>query len=379
MATSNDLLIKQRSVIEFLAAEGCSAENIHARMKTVYGEIAFQTVQFANGAACRVPTNYNQPTPWSENKLKFNNSQSREKTVNSCVLASWCWLVIVCSSSTSSSDSPYAEVRKSFGCVHPHRRYNNASSSTYVPNGNKFGEHFEAGQGYWSQDSVTVAGTTVENQIFGEVLSANDIFRDIDIDGVFGLMPIHSDGDEGPTVLENMISQRRLPIPYFSLYLNRYNTSGLDSMLIFGGIDRDYCTGGFIFTPLITPYRWQFRMDGVEVFNRNLNGRRGHADLDTSTPLIYGPMEEIKILHIMLGATPHEKLPGRFVFNCSEVDMLPDVGFIISGYSLPLSSKDYVIKEDEDGQVTCFSAIAGLYWRKDTMPVFHEGLLYLFR
>ena len=39
MATSNDLLIKQRSVIEFLAAEGCSAANIHARMKTVYGEM----------------------------------------------------------------------------------------------------------------------------------------------------------------------------------------------------------------------------------------------------------------------------------------------------------------------------------------------------
>ncbi|GFN93962.1 hypothetical protein PoB_002046800 [Plakobranchus ocellatus] len=35
MATSNDLLIKQRSVIEILAAEGCSAANIHARMKTV--------------------------------------------------------------------------------------------------------------------------------------------------------------------------------------------------------------------------------------------------------------------------------------------------------------------------------------------------------
>ncbi|GFO32395.1 histone-lysine N-methyltransferase SETMAR [Plakobranchus ocellatus] len=38
MATSNDLLIKQPSVIEFLAAEGCSAANIQARMKTVYGE-----------------------------------------------------------------------------------------------------------------------------------------------------------------------------------------------------------------------------------------------------------------------------------------------------------------------------------------------------
>ncbi|GFO38058.1 histone-lysine N-methyltransferase SETMAR [Plakobranchus ocellatus] len=41
MATSNDLLIKQRSVIEFLAAEGCTAANIHARMKTVYGEMCF--------------------------------------------------------------------------------------------------------------------------------------------------------------------------------------------------------------------------------------------------------------------------------------------------------------------------------------------------
>ncbi|GFN74186.1 hypothetical protein PoB_000069200 [Plakobranchus ocellatus] len=39
MATSNDLLIKQPSVIEFLAAEGCSAANIHAKMKTFYGEI----------------------------------------------------------------------------------------------------------------------------------------------------------------------------------------------------------------------------------------------------------------------------------------------------------------------------------------------------
>ncbi|GFO43442.1 transposase [Plakobranchus ocellatus] len=39
MAISNDFLIKQRSVIEFLAAEGCSAANIHARMKTFYGEM----------------------------------------------------------------------------------------------------------------------------------------------------------------------------------------------------------------------------------------------------------------------------------------------------------------------------------------------------
>ena len=39
MASSrNDHLIKQRSVIEFLTAEGCSAVVIHKRMKAVYGD-----------------------------------------------------------------------------------------------------------------------------------------------------------------------------------------------------------------------------------------------------------------------------------------------------------------------------------------------------
>ena len=38
MASANDLLVKQRSVTEFLTAEGCSAVNIHQRMKSVYGD-----------------------------------------------------------------------------------------------------------------------------------------------------------------------------------------------------------------------------------------------------------------------------------------------------------------------------------------------------
>ncbi|GFN76073.1 histone-lysine N-methyltransferase SETMAR-like protein [Plakobranchus ocellatus] len=39
MAISNDLLIKQRSAFEFLAAEGCSAANIDVRRKAIYGEM----------------------------------------------------------------------------------------------------------------------------------------------------------------------------------------------------------------------------------------------------------------------------------------------------------------------------------------------------
>ncbi|GFO24880.1 lysosomal aspartic protease [Plakobranchus ocellatus] len=176
-----------------------------------------------------------------------------------------------------------------------------------------------------------------------------------------------------------MISQRRVPIPVFSLYLNRYNSNGRDSMLIFGGSDRDYCTGGLIFTPLTAPRSWQFEVDGVEVSSRMkvVSDEPGRAELDTSTPLIHGPMEEVRMLHYLLGGKPHEKLPRTFVFDCSKVDSLPPVEFIVSGYRLPLSSRDYVIKEDQDGQITCFSAIAGLYWRKDTTPIWILGTAFM--
>ncbi|GFO24872.1 cathepsin d [Plakobranchus ocellatus] len=150
-------------------------------------------------------------------------------------------------------------------------------------------------------------------------------------------------------------------------------------MLIFGGTDRDYYTGRLIFTPLVSSYRWQFKMDGVEVSNRSqfVIGGRDEAELDTSTPLIHGPMEEIQILHFFLGGKMHKKLPGRFIFDCSKVNTLPDVGFIVNGYSLLLSSKDFIIKEDEDGKITCFSAIAGLYWRRYNMSAWILGSSFM--
>ena len=39
MASSMDLRLKQRAVIEFLTAEGCSPIEIYSRMKAVYGEM----------------------------------------------------------------------------------------------------------------------------------------------------------------------------------------------------------------------------------------------------------------------------------------------------------------------------------------------------
>ncbi|GFR60988.1 histone-lysine n-methyltransferase setmar-like protein [Elysia marginata] len=45
MSSSMDLRIKQRAVIEFLTAEGCSPIEIYSRMKVVYGEMCLDLIR----------------------------------------------------------------------------------------------------------------------------------------------------------------------------------------------------------------------------------------------------------------------------------------------------------------------------------------------
>ncbi|GFN73869.1 histone-lysine N-methyltransferase SETMAR-like protein [Plakobranchus ocellatus] len=85
MATSNDLLnlIKQRSVIEFLADEGCFAANIYARTKTVYGEMSI-----SDCAVCKSVRIFKREDPRetilrdrkrSGRPLSISNTAHREK------------------------------------------------------------------------------------------------------------------------------------------------------------------------------------------------------------------------------------------------------------------------------------------------------------
>ncbi|GFS21057.1 histone-lysine N-methyltransferase SETMAR [Elysia marginata] len=72
MATSNDRLIKKHSLIQFMAAEVCSAANIHARIKTVYGEMCI--------SECKSQSmEYRHKT--SSSKRKFNVDATARKAL----------------------------------------------------------------------------------------------------------------------------------------------------------------------------------------------------------------------------------------------------------------------------------------------------------
>ncbi|GFO14835.1 cathepsin d [Plakobranchus ocellatus] len=245
---------------------------------------------------------------------------------------------------------------------HPYRRYNNLTSSTHKANGKAFHVHYNVGEvsGYFSEDSVKVAGYQVNNQIFGEAVIEPDMFKDTTNDGVIGLGFSNKDKGQVPSVFENMLSQRLLAAPVFSFFFNRFESDGPDSLLTLGGTNKDYYTGDFMFAPITSPNRWQIKLDRVQLSKGAVSLEGGQAVLDTCTPFVVGPMEEVQKLNMKLGGKLVPGYTTMFIFDCFKVKGLPDVEFIVNGQKMSLTNRDYIVKmKRDDGQTICVSNIVG--------------------
>ncbi|GFO36819.1 cathepsin d [Plakobranchus ocellatus] len=248
-----------------------------------------------------------------------------------------------------------------------HRKYNNDSSSTYRNKHKSFAMKYDFGilGGYIGQDCVAVAGLTVENQQFGEAVVVDlDMLAKTDIDGIVGLGFRNMTRGVETNLLDNMVSQGLLPAPVFSFYLSREEEEedGHGSTLTLGGANPDFFRGNFKFANLTAPDRWQFKMDRVQLPNgADTFGESGcEAEVVSTSSAILGPYTDVYYLNTKLGAK-QILAPGPYMyeFDCSKVDWLPDVEFILNGEKLALSSKDYVIKMEKDGTIVCYSAFKG--------------------
>ncbi|GFO15497.1 cathepsin d [Plakobranchus ocellatus] len=227
------------------------------------------------------------------------------------------------------------------------RRYDKTSSTTYRKNGKPFIVQYGSGgvAGLYSQDSITVADLTVQNQTFGEaILEPYNVFEDAPCSGIMGLG--FPDIEEEPTVFDNMVSQEILPAPVFSFYLNRIETDSPDSVLTLGGTNSDFYTGEFTFVDISESDQWQFKMDRVQLFNRAgiVYPEGCGAVVDSGTSLIIGPEDQVDFLNRELGGSPIPEFPRMYSVDCSTVPYLPDIEFVVKGKELALSSKYYIVR-----------------------------------
>ncbi|GFN84885.1 cathepsin-d [Plakobranchus ocellatus] len=231
--------------------------------------------------------------------------------------------------------------------------------------------------GYRCQDNIAIAGATVHNQTFGEATLEPSMFARSVIDGALGLGFNSIAAGAELSILDNMVSQGILPAPVFSFYHNRYVSGDPDSLITLGGTNPEYYTGDFTFVNLSMPDRWQFEIDSVRVSNDDdIAWYSCQAVVDTGSAFIVGPSDQVDVLNLSLGAKPLEGDPKRYLLERYQLEMLPDLEFIVNGQKLSMTSKDYVVKFP-DGTGQYYSGIFGKKFKRGERPVWILGLNFL--
>lgn len=262
---------------------------------------------------------------------------------------------------------------RSAACQHRHK-YDN-SSLTFVRDGSPFSIHYgtAAVQGFLSKDTVTIGGISVVEQDIGEATKIfGHIFSDSKFDGVFGLGFDNIAAGGAVPPFYNMLEDKSLYKPMFSLWLNGGSASDQKGELILGGIDRSRFEGPLTFAPVIRKGFWEITLQRFFVGTERFSQRRSAAIASGSTLIIVPTLDSHRI-HRSLGMKALKD--GRHVIDCEKVPKLPDISLVISGKEFPLSSKDYIIEWHGE----CMSAFVSQNIQSPTGPIWVLGSVFLQR
>ncbi|KAF5292331.1 hypothetical protein FQA39_LY03365 [Lamprigera yunnana] len=253
------------------------------------------------------------------------------------------------------------------GCI-SHNKYDHTKSFTYRPNGTKFSSYDL--KGYFSNDTFLLGHTRVDGQLFVEMVEVPAEMSVSKADGVIGL------GFKTKSVVPifyNMLRNKSISKPLFSIYLNRDRQSNRGGNVLLGLIDKKHIhhkidpesnrTVPEEITYLsVDPSQafWKFRMDRV-IFNGYDNNNTYkfctsgcNAIPDTSTNLITGPSTDIKQINKLIKAS--KTAFGRYRVNCDTVNKLPIIDFVLLGKNFTLKGPQYTQKLSAGFITMCLSS-----------------------
>lgn len=254
---------------------------------------------------------------------------------------------------------------------HKKNLFDASASSSFAQDNRKFSIAYGSGsvRGKLGSDTLNVAGINVVKQTFGLGTSLSDELGNVPFDGILGMGYKSLSVDNVSTPFENMISQKLVDQPVFSLYLSRNKNTINDATggeLVLGGIDSKYVKDNITYVPLTSETYWQFELDQVVIDQSVVVSKPGQAIADTGTSLIIGPLEQMYSINRKLGGTFLPYTGGFYMFDCDALKALPDVEIVIGGRKYPLTSQDYVLKtQDALGEEVCLSSFVAHDMKRD--------------
>jgi len=236
-------------------------------------------------------------------------------------------------------------------------KYRSANSSTYEKNGDEIVIQYGSGniKGFFSKDTLNIAGIDVKGVDFGEVTTLSAQFATSKFDGILG-MGWKAISVKGYDTVFDKVQQQKLVDPSFSFYLT--STPGSDgSELILGGVDSKYYTGDFKYYDLTSESYWLIAGDHM-TFNNKQYGTDGlRLIVDSGTSLIVG---DEKVLADVVAAIPQQ-------VDCSKLDTLPNVTFTIGGTDYELTPQDYILKTKVLWQTGCIRGFMTMDFSKTSI------------
>ncbi|KAL6889745.1 aspartic peptidase domain-containing protein [Trichoderma longibrachiatum] len=157
------------------------------------------------------------------------------------------------------------------------RQFNPRRSSSYKSSTEVFDITYLDGRrirGNYFKDTVTINDASITGQQLGLALQS---VRGTGILGL-GFRDNEASDTKYPTVVENLVSQKVIPVPAFSLYLNDLQTS--QGILLFGGVDTDKFHGGIATLPLQSLPPSIAKTQDIVMYSVNLDGFSA-SDVDT--------------------------------------------------------------------------------------------------
>ncbi|XP_023681644.1 pepsin A-like [Paramormyrops kingsleyae] len=239
-----------------------------------------------------------------------------------------------------------------------HNKFKAFESSSYVHDCRVFTIQYGSGHlmGVMARELLRVGEMSVDNQQFGEsVYEPGMTFLMGKFDGILGLAYPSLAQEVGTPVFDNLMVQKKVTQPIFSVYLSRKKSSSdPEGELLLGGVDEALYIGPIHWVPVTQRNYWQIKIDNVKVQGvQTLCTNSCQAIVDTGTSLIGGPTIDIMFLHQLIGATPTSI--GEFLVDCARLSSLPLITFTLNGVDYPMPPESYIRKEILSSMEVCFS------------------------
>lgn len=218
-----------------------------------------------------------------------------------------------------------------------HNRYDRTKSTTYVENEKPFNITYGSGslQGVLSEDVLRIADLVIANQTFGESTKEPGLmFIFAQFDGILGLGYENIAVNHVKPPLYQMIEQKLIDEPVFSVWMNSVSEGDVGGEIVFGGADSDHYAGDVHWAPVQRKGYWEVKLEKFAFGDDELNEPVGVA-IDTGSSLIVVPSTIADLINDMLGGK--KNFANQYIINCDKRDSLPDVTFTINGKDFSLT------------------------------------------